>query len=465
MPIEASRSTEPGVARGAWASALDHLRLLLGRPIAFFPRLVPLTESAKATVMLGQLVYWTRHGSEITSSAGWFYKTAEQWRRETGLSLREQRSARGDLMSLGVLEERRDGMPAKLFYRLDLERLDRVLHRLPGHSAGAIEWGDAAQVSAHLGPASAFYPRLTEVTGGITTALALSRAIVLTRHEHTDPEGWIGKLPGAWMKESGLTLAQYRHARQRLRDTGLWSVTLRGVPAQLFVRVEHAVLKQRLEECGRLRRRPNDDAKAQFMPSQNVQSSLQESAQLDRPKPPDKIRHCGTASQAETPQLNIEVTTGFRLQTPPPRISDEALSSPRPRGGEELIFPTGLSSAQRHTASAMLGAVPVVAQDLLDELAARIAMNAVRTTPIGYLRALIERAKAGEFVLEAGAQVRALRRQREIDESQQRARDLEVEAERARRQSPEFQATLDRRRADIRQFLERSGHRARKDAS
>jgi len=465
MSIEASRSNEPSVARGAWARALDHLRLLLGRPIAFFPRLVPLTESAKSTVMLGQLLYWTRHGSAMASSAGWFYKTGEAWRRETGLSLREQRTARGDLMSLGVLDERRDGMPARIFYRLDLERLDRALQRLPGRCTGTIDWGDAAQVSERLGPASAFYPRLTEVTGGITTALVLSRAIVLTRHEHTDPDGWIGKSPGAWMKESGLTPAQYQHARQRLRDTGFWSVTLRGVPAQLFVRVEHAVLRQRLEERGRLRRGPDDDAKPQFMPSQNVQSSLQESAQLGHPKPPDKIRRFSETSCAEAPQLNIEVTTGLRLQTPPPRRSEETASSPRPGGGEKLIFPVGFNPAQRHTASAMLGAVPAVAQDLLDELAARIAVNAVRTTPIGYLRALIESAKAGEFVLEAGAQVRALRRQREIDESQQRARDLEVEAERARRQSPEFQATLDRRRADIRKFLEQAGHRVRKDAS
>ena len=51
---------------------------------------------------------------------GWFWKTAAEWQRETGLSRREQDSARRILRALGLLEEQRRGMPARRWFRLDL---------------------------------------------------------------------------------------------------------------------------------------------------------------------------------------------------------------------------------------------------------------------------------------------------------------------------------------------------------
>jgi hypothetical protein len=59
---------------------------LLGRQIAFHRRLVDLTASVKAALLLSQALYWTRHGRDIEQCAGWFYKTIGQWEMETGLS-------------------------------------------------------------------------------------------------------------------------------------------------------------------------------------------------------------------------------------------------------------------------------------------------------------------------------------------------------------------------------------------
>ena len=51
---------------------------LLGRQIAFHRRLVDLTASVKAALLLSQAIYWTRHGRDIEQSAGLFYKTMGQ---------------------------------------------------------------------------------------------------------------------------------------------------------------------------------------------------------------------------------------------------------------------------------------------------------------------------------------------------------------------------------------------------
>ena len=106
---------------------------LLGRHIAFQRRLVEVTSNVKAALLLSQAMYWTRHGRDIERSEGWFMKTVEQWELETGLSEREQATARALLRRLALLYERRVGMPAKLCFRV---RPDHVLRALQRHAAG-----------------------------------------------------------------------------------------------------------------------------------------------------------------------------------------------------------------------------------------------------------------------------------------------------------------------------------------
>ena len=91
------------------AAPLTVIWPLLGRHIAFHRRLVDLTSSVKAALLLSQSIYWTRHGRDIARNGGWFHKTTEQWAIETGLSPKEQASARGVLRNLALLDDQRIG--------------------------------------------------------------------------------------------------------------------------------------------------------------------------------------------------------------------------------------------------------------------------------------------------------------------------------------------------------------------
>ena len=73
-----------------------------------------------AGIFLRQLVYWTGRGHD---PEGWIYKTQAEMEEETGLSRHWQRKARKILGSQGAIEERKRGIPRKLWYRVDLGAL------------------------------------------------------------------------------------------------------------------------------------------------------------------------------------------------------------------------------------------------------------------------------------------------------------------------------------------------------
>lgn len=77
-----------------------------------------------AGLFLHQLVYWV--GKEHDEE-GWIYKTQREMEEETGLSRRSQREARKILGSNGVLREKRQGIPYRLWFWVDLEALSRIM--------------------------------------------------------------------------------------------------------------------------------------------------------------------------------------------------------------------------------------------------------------------------------------------------------------------------------------------------
>lgn len=102
----------------------EELRYWLRRPIAFHRVFAELAGSAAGGLFLSQLFYWSDKG---TDPEGWIYKTIAEWTEETALSRREQESARAALVALGVLEVERRGLPARLHFRLDVDRLASLL--------------------------------------------------------------------------------------------------------------------------------------------------------------------------------------------------------------------------------------------------------------------------------------------------------------------------------------------------
>lgn len=99
-------------------------------PVSFHRCLVPITGGVTAALMLSQAI-WTSQEIDHTAN-GWFSRSQEQWAEATGLTRWEQETARRALRSSGFLEERRIGMPAKLWYRV---HPDLVWFALQRHAA------------------------------------------------------------------------------------------------------------------------------------------------------------------------------------------------------------------------------------------------------------------------------------------------------------------------------------------
>ena len=99
-------------------------------PVSFHRCLVPVTGGVTSALMLSQAI-WTTQSLEA-SAGGWFIRSQEQWTQETGLSRWEQETARRALRRTGLLEERRLGMPAKLWFRVCPEAVVRALQASAG---------------------------------------------------------------------------------------------------------------------------------------------------------------------------------------------------------------------------------------------------------------------------------------------------------------------------------------------
>jgi hypothetical protein len=100
---------------------------LLGEPIVFHRAYVSVAGGITAALFLSYAGYAYEFLPE--DSDGWFTRTQAEWERDTGLTRREQETARRQLRERGLLEERRVGMPAVLGFRVNWRRLREALDR------------------------------------------------------------------------------------------------------------------------------------------------------------------------------------------------------------------------------------------------------------------------------------------------------------------------------------------------
>ena len=94
------------------------------QPIAFNKHYVFLGCGINGALMLSQLVYWT---SRTKDHDGWVYKDHHEWTQETGLTRKEQHTARKTLKSLGFISEKKHGVPPRIFFRVERENLYKAL--------------------------------------------------------------------------------------------------------------------------------------------------------------------------------------------------------------------------------------------------------------------------------------------------------------------------------------------------
>ncbi|MCO9026458.1 DNA-binding protein [Acinetobacter baumannii] len=109
---------------GASIPIIKLIEAMNEQPIAFNKHYVFLGCGINGALMLSQLVYWT---SRTKDSEGWIFKTHHEWTQETGLTRREQDTARATLKSLKFISEKKMGVPRRVYYRVEHENLYQAL--------------------------------------------------------------------------------------------------------------------------------------------------------------------------------------------------------------------------------------------------------------------------------------------------------------------------------------------------
>lgn len=100
------------------------INLLMDKPVAYRPDLARILGGVKCAVFVCQMLYWTGKGARAD---GFIWKTQSELEQETGLTRYEQEGARKKLLELGVIEEKRAGIPARMHYRVNLDVLERLI--------------------------------------------------------------------------------------------------------------------------------------------------------------------------------------------------------------------------------------------------------------------------------------------------------------------------------------------------
>ena len=113
-----------------FAISAELLLEVFDMPVSFHRCLVPVAGGVTSVLMLSQAI-WTTQTLD-TAEGGWFMQSQEQWTQETGLTRWEQETARRALRRAGLLEERRVGMPAKLWFRVCADVVSHTLQASVG---------------------------------------------------------------------------------------------------------------------------------------------------------------------------------------------------------------------------------------------------------------------------------------------------------------------------------------------
>ena len=101
--------------------SLFHSLASVGRPVAYYPRIAQFLGSVNAAILFAQLHYWHDRGADSELGT---YKTSDELAEETGLSYREQATARTILKSAGFLVETNRRLEHKVYFRLVPEAID-----------------------------------------------------------------------------------------------------------------------------------------------------------------------------------------------------------------------------------------------------------------------------------------------------------------------------------------------------
>jgi hypothetical protein len=98
--------------------------LLPNRTVGYSPDLARIVGGATTGLFLSQLLFLSDKGN---NPEGWVYKSEAEMGRETGLTKREQQTARRKLLALGVIQIERRGFKFTYHFKVIWERLYQVI--------------------------------------------------------------------------------------------------------------------------------------------------------------------------------------------------------------------------------------------------------------------------------------------------------------------------------------------------
>lgn len=233
------------------------------RSIAISLNVMALVDDAAAGILLSQLIYWTRRGVDVIDRDGWVHKTAAEWEHETGMSWKVQRRARAKLERLGLLEERKRTMPARLEFRLKLAALGQLLAQRSDVEIGVLDLAtftsmDAPLVERLLGRGFLYRSALARVFP-VHSAMMCSRLLaglkLPTAGEPAARHGaarLVAMHRERWRSETGLSRDQWQTARRNLLDAQVLIERKHNFPRRVDLAVDLDGLAQALAQGGKL---------------------------------------------------------------------------------------------------------------------------------------------------------------------------------------------------------------------
>ena len=116
--------------------------LLPNRIVGYSPDLARAVGGATIGLFLSQLLFLSDKGA---NPEGWVYKSEAEMGKETGLTKREQQSARRKLLALGVIQIVRQGFKFTYHFRIVWERLYQVIEKCQREQNVPAEKGEPVQ--------------------------------------------------------------------------------------------------------------------------------------------------------------------------------------------------------------------------------------------------------------------------------------------------------------------------------
>jgi hypothetical protein len=111
--------------------------LLPNRVVGYSPDLARIAGGATTGLFLSQLLFLSDKGH---NPEGWVYKSEQEMGKETGLTKREQQTARRKLLGLGVIAIMRGGWKNTYHFKVLWERLYQVIEKSLSSQTAASQW-------------------------------------------------------------------------------------------------------------------------------------------------------------------------------------------------------------------------------------------------------------------------------------------------------------------------------------